>query len=940
MHRSGSVSPRTQSHGRREWARTLLLALSILTIVASYMMVKAVRDAVFLARFGTTEQAFLFIGLAASAGLFAAIGTRLSRGTGGPGVIVGTHATVAASLLALWPALEAHVAGMPWVLYVWSSFFGLFVIANFWLLANQLYDTRTAKRVFPILGAGAITGGIVGGWTAQLATRIGAVDLLPIIAGGFLLSAALAVAAWRFRDPAAPTLARTAATPLVHATFGEGFRLVRRHRYLLFVASLLLLATVTTTLIELEVKGVAKEHFGSDRDLMAAFFGRLIRTLSIVSLIVQLLVTPTFLRRFGVGRALLVLPSALALGALAIVFHAALGIPAIAAVAVAKIGDGGLRFSLDKAAMELLYMPVPTPVKAKAKPVIDTVADRAGTAATGVLWLIVTFVSGAAISELIVIVSTLTLGLITVWIYLIFRTRAEYVQQFRVALPGPAPESHAIPVDLRNRRERDALRRALSAPDERAVRLALRALAASSEPPPAWRELRQLAGHPSPDIRARAFDLLADAGDPALYLAARRATADPNVEVRAAAVRYLAMTTLHGVDDLLDHPDPRTRLSAVAYLAQQGPLEAARASGHIAELLAGPLGQDPGFRYEIAAAIGALPTSEARPHLAKLLFDQDPRVAWVAGRSAARVGDDTHLRALVEALGEAPPRREAARAALRGLGAFAVGVLAEALVDERLPARVRRAIPPLLAAAGTQTAADALVGALGLTDERTRGRAVGALSRLLRQHRIQIDRARLETAVREEAHRYARHLAALRQAAAGSPEESRPGAALLRRALGEKVDQDLERIFRLLRLAYPEKEVLAAYYGLRAEDAGLRASALEFLDGVLENPLKRELLSLLESDGTATASGLHRLHRRRPEIPSRVETLRALAADPDPWLRALAVYGIGEARIAELADVVLAAAHDEDPRVREAAWLASRRMPPGVLAHSDAHPGR
>ena len=42
-----------------EWARTLLLAASILTIVASYTLVKAVRDAVFLAKFGTTAQAFL-----------------------------------------------------------------------------------------------------------------------------------------------------------------------------------------------------------------------------------------------------------------------------------------------------------------------------------------------------------------------------------------------------------------------------------------------------------------------------------------------------------------------------------------------------------------------------------------------------------------------------------------------------------------------------------------------------------------------------------------------------------------------------------------------------------------------------------------------------------------------------------------------------------------
>jgi HEAT repeat protein len=564
-------------------------------------------------------------------------------------------------------------------------------------------------------------------------------------------------------------------------------------------------------------------------------------------------------------------------------------------------------------------MPVPAAVKKKAKPVIDTVADRAGTATTGVLWLLVTVALGTATTRLVIGAAVVALGILSVWMGLILRTRVEYVQAFRVALPGPVPDPHAIRVDLRDRRQREAVRRALRDADERAVTLALRALQATPRPP-AWRELRALVDHPAASIRARAWALLGAAGDDTLIVKARRAAGDAEAEVRAAAVRYLAVTTSHGVDELIEHPDVRARLAALAYLAQQSPLEAARASGHIAELSAGPLGEDPALRREIAAAVGALPAAEARPHLRRLLRDRDPQVAWAAGASAARVGDLSHVRPLLERLAAEREVREAAAAALRGHGAAAVGPLAEALADPTLAPAARKAIPGLLGAVGTQSAADALVKVLA-RDVGLRPRIVRALGRLRRQERVSIDAGALEDVIHEEARRYAAHLYALHLEEAAANGD--PGALLLRRALAEKLDDDLERIFRLLGLRYPEKELLAAYYGLRADEAALRASALEFLDNVLENPLKRELVSVLEADGPAMASGLKRAWPRRAPAGSRVEALRGLAADPDPWLRACAVYAIGEARLAELAPEVAAAARDDDARVREAAWLAA-----------------
>src|SRR3989304_2429431 len=134
-------------------------------------MVQAGRGPGSLPRSGAPELALMYVVLAVPAGLLSTLGTRLGRRVACHAWIVVTHAVVAASLLAAWLALRARLPGTAWILYVWSSFFGLFVIANFWLLANTMFDARAARRLFPLLGAGAIAGGAAGGQAATLARR-------------------------------------------------------------------------------------------------------------------------------------------------------------------------------------------------------------------------------------------------------------------------------------------------------------------------------------------------------------------------------------------------------------------------------------------------------------------------------------------------------------------------------------------------------------------------------------------------------------------------------------------------------------------------------------------------------------------------------------------------------------------------------------------------
>jgi hypothetical protein len=62
--------------------------------------------------------------------------------------------------------------------------------------------------------------------------------------------------------------------------------------------------------------------------------------------------------------------------------------------------------------------------------------------------------------------------------------------------------------------------------------------------------------------------------------------------------------------------------------------------------------------------------------------------------------------------------------------------------------------------------------------------------------------------------------------------------------------QDLERIFRLMKLLWPEHALQDAYRGLQSKDPITHANALEYLDNTLKPQLRTLLVPLIDSDIT------------------------------------------------------------------------------------------
>src|SRR4030095_2048141 len=89
--------------------------------------------------------------------------------------------------------------------------------------------------------------------------------------------------------------------------------------------------------------------------------------------------------------------------------------------------------------------------------------------------------------------------------------------------------------------------------------------------------------------------------------------------------------------------------------------------------------------------------------------------------------------------------------------------------------------------------------------------------------------------------------------------------------LKESMKQDLERIFRLMKLLWPEHALQDAYRGLQSRDPATHANALEYLDNTLKPQLRNLLVPLIDSDVS---------NAERARLADRL--LRARIADDPP----------------------------------------------------------
>jgi AAA family ATP:ADP antiporter len=202
--------------------------------------------------------------------------------------------------------------------------------------------------------------------------------------------------------------------------------------------------------------------------------------------------------------------------------------------------------------------------------------------------------------------------------------------------------------------------------------------------------------------------------------------------------------------------------------------------------------------------------------------------------------------------------------ALRKIAPRVTGQLCDALLDPDAEFAVRRRIPRILVICDSRPAVEGMMSALADRRFEVRCQCGRALARVLERHPdLSVPEADVFAAAEREV-TVDRRVWESRKLLDSMPDPEL--SSFEDEYLKKRATRSLEHVFTILSLTLPREALMIAYRGLHTEDRFLRGTALEYLELVLPDTLRRKLWPFLEEDSS----------RKNPEQKTSDEILRAL----------------------------------------------------------------
>ena len=883
-----------------EWRRLLPLTTAYGLVLASIYVLKPVRNTLFLDRIGIERLPYVLILVAIVGGLSASLYTRLTDRIRIDRLILGTFLLLAANLILFQWLFSFHHPSIYYIFYIWVNLYGLLVVSLLWLQANALFNPREARRLFGLIGTGGIGGAIVGGvFTRWAADHVGTENLTFVCAGILVICAGLVRLGSRPDSDSPP--------PRTVDEVGESaFAIIRRVGLLRRIAIIAAITAVVAAIVDVQFNEAVSRAYPSS-DQKTAFFGEFFAYLNGFAFFFQLLITPVILRTVGIGPALCVLPIATALGSGAILL-----LPGMIGGIAVKIGDIGFRHSIQKSAMEILYLPIPPNIKNRAKVLLDTTIDNLATGVGAILVLLLTTVFGVAYGDL----AYLTFGLVAIWLGVLISTRRAYVDAFRRGLERREIDADAFRSDFTESSIDETLTNVLQSSQERQLLYAVDMIGLMGAQ--RWQPaIQPLLDNPHPSVRAAVLRTLTEIPAKLPDDLIDRLVDDEDLDVRVEAIRQRVADNTDALSILLSHSRAELKVSALAYISRYG--------GNREEDLVHPrlveelVGHSEASRAQVAQALGGIDKPDLLPYLDALKEDELPDVFVAATRSLGLLKHETQIPWLIEKLADGG-YRAAARDALINFGDAALDPLVQILNNETHALRQRRVAARTLGRIPSTKVVRDLIETLSDTVESDLEYEIIKSLNKLRQAGVRTDvnedfvDTRLTGQIQQFCER--RHAQHILESTSDTP-----ALSLFKQTLEEKSDQTLELAFRLLGLQYPPRDVYHAFLGVTGPDRRVRASAIEFLDNILHRRHTELIVPCLDpqSPGDLVDFGVRRFGQKFWTVD---EVVSYFMQQNDTWLRVCAVHCVKDLGVPYLRNLVQDRRNDASPIVSETAeWV-------------------
>ena len=293
------------------------------------------------------------------------------------------------------------------VFYLWVGMFGVFVIAQFWAFAADLFTDDRGRRLMPVIAIGATSGAVVGSWIAKQTVSFG------ILSTEYLLLASLvplALTVWLTKlaheaESPRPAQASHAADDRIdHNPHSDSAPAAAsspdtdtRGTVAIIFGSRILLALAVVTLLtnwvntngenilfrviqesveeDVHARGIvdAKEVLRFVRDQTTAFYSDFFFWVNILALFLQAVVASRMLKYGGFGMIFLALP------VIALISYSVMVlVPVLLAIKVMMIAENATDYSLSNTARHVFWLPFDSASTYKGKPAVDSLFVRFG----------------------------------------------------------------------------------------------------------------------------------------------------------------------------------------------------------------------------------------------------------------------------------------------------------------------------------------------------------------------------------------------------------------------------------------------------------------------------------------------------------------------------------------------------------------------------------
>jgi HEAT repeat protein len=784
-------------------------------------------DALLFAEYGVDELPFLYLLLGAllflaSLGVTALLG-RIPRES----LFTLLPLALAALLVAGWLTAQAGIQLVYPALWLFAGLAFLVQGSYLWGIAGLITDTRQAKRLFPLFGAGGIAGAALGGLvTRPLASWVQPENLLPLWAGVLIATSGLAravLARWGPSRGRVPRRGQHRITAL--GNIREGYRTVRGSDLLRWMSAGAALFSVLLYSLYLPFSRAALDRFPDAAEL-AGFLGAFSGISTGVALLVSLFVANRLFFRFGTPAILLAYTLAYAAGFAVLALNASFGL-LVAVRFVQVVGMQGIA----NTAWEAMINVTPPERRDHARAFLNGVPTQAGTALAGLILIVGQRTLRP--SQLFLI----GLGAAVVTAFTMWKARQSYAAAVAETLRAGRPhvfEDYEPDAFAGIREDAAAVSVAvagLSDPDPRVRRVAAEVLGRLRDPE-LITPLRGCLGDVDAAVRAAAVRSLGRLNEPSARADVVRRLTDPHAAVRLAAVNVVRALEgpVSALRPVLDDPDPAVRAeAAAALLALDG---SGKTRGVLQQMISN---EDAQLRHIAVAALGHARSAEAYGLVVGCLGDADPSVRGIAADGLAALDPDQAVQPLVALLADA-------NSAVQATAAHALGRIG-------LPA-----VPAVVAALelpGTESAALLALDRLPTDGEadRIRRYAQESVTHALRDH----------------------------QHAMRLTDNSDERRLLLHDAVARCAMRNALNAIRAVAILSSDHSLLSEASGnLEAGDSLQRAAALELIDSSKEASSLRPLVAIWEPSQVAT--------------PASTDPAPALLDHPDRWVRECAEF--------------------------------------------------